>query len=258
MNFLKGFMHPILFSFGGFTIYTYGFFVALGFFTATLYVTKTVKSDIISQDNLYSLFLYTILAAIAGARLLYVLTNPGEFIKAPLDIFKVWQGGLVYYGGFITAVLYVVWHAKRKKAPLARLSDAIAPALGLGHFFGRIGCFFAGCCYGKACELPWAVTFNNSDTLAQQGVHLHPTQIYEALGNLAIFAILHFYNKKGHAAGKTFALYLITYALLRFTVEFFRGDYRGATFAGLSIAQTVSVLLFITGSVIMMMTSKKK
>ena len=250
-------MHPILFSFGNITVYTYGFFVAAGFFAATLYVSKTAKSDIISQDNLYSLFLYTIAAAIVGARLLYVLTNPGEFAKAPLNIFKVWHGGLVYYGGFIVAALYVIWYAKRKKIPLARLSDVIAPALGLGHFFGRIGCFFAGCCYGKECSLPWSVVFNNTDTLALRGVHLHPVQIYEALGNLMIFVILHFYNKKEHAAGNAFALYLIIYAVLRFSLEFFRGDFRGATFAGLSIAQLVSIILLASGIIIIMRTSKK-
>ena len=250
-------MHPILFSFGSLTVYTYGFFVALGFFTATLYVAKTVKSDIISQDNLYSLFLYAIIAAIVGARLLYVFTNLQEFMRAPLDIFKVWRGGLVYYGGFIVAVLYVVWYTKRKKISLAKLSDAMAPALGLGHFFGRLGCFSAGCCYGKECLLPWSVVFSNSNTLAPQGVHLHPTQIYEALGNLIIFVILHFYNKKEHSAGKTFALYLIVYAVLRFTLEFFRGDYRGAEFAGFSIAQIFSVFLLITGSAIIYRINKK-
>ncbi|MDR1195588.1 MAG: prolipoprotein diacylglyceryl transferase, partial [Endomicrobium sp.] len=250
-------MHPILFSFGGFTVYMYGFFVALGFFSAAWYVSKTVKSDIISQDNLYSLFLWAIIAAIAGARVLYVLTNLGDFIKAPLDIFKIWHGGLVFYGGFVAAVLYVVWHTKRKKIPLARLSDAIAPALGLGHFFGRIGCFFAGCCYGKACELPWAIVFNNADTLAVKGAHLHPTQLYEAFGNLIIFVFLRSYDKKEHAAGKTFALYLIIYSILRFVIEFFRGDYRGSEFLGLSIAQTVSIILFATGIFIIYKADKK-
>lgn len=250
-------MHPELFTFGAFTVYTYGFFVAAGFFAATLYISKTTKSDIISQDNLYSLFLYTIIAAIAGARLLYVLTNLGDFIKAPLDIFKIWNGGLVYYGGFIAAVLYVVWFTKRRKISLARLSDSFAPALGLGHFFGRIGCFFAGCCYGKECAFGWAVTFNNPDTLAVHGVPIHPTQLYEASGNLLIFLFLHFYNKKEHAAGKTFAFYLIIYAALRFIVEFFRGDYRGNEFFGLSIAQNVSIILFAAGLIIIYKADKK-
>lgn len=249
-------MHPVLFSFGGFTVYTYGFFVAAGFFTAVLYLSKTVKKDIISQENLYSLFLYSIIAAIAGARILYVLTNIGVFMREPLAVFKIWQGGLVYYGGFILAVLYVIWYSKRKKIPLARLSDAMAPALGLGHFFGRLGCFFAGCCYGKSCSLPWAVTFSGENTLALRGIPLHPTQLYEAFGNLAIFVFLHFYNKKERAAGKTFALYLITYSVLRFTIEFFRGDFRGAELLGLSIAQTVSVILFAAGVLIIYKADK--
>ncbi|MDR2426113.1 MAG: prolipoprotein diacylglyceryl transferase [Endomicrobium sp.] len=250
-------MHPILLSFGGFTIYTYGLFVAVGFFLAALYVSKNIKSDIISQDDIYSLFLYAIISSIIGARLLYVLTEMQDFMKSPLDIFKIWNGGLIFYGGFIIAVTYIVWYTKRKKIPLARLSDIMAPALGLGHFFGRIGCFFAGCCYGKTSNMPWSVVFNNTDTLAVKGIHIHPTQLYEAFGNLAIFTILHFYNKKEHAAGKTFALYLIIYAILRFTVEFFRGDYRGAELAGLSVSQIISVFLFSAGLFIIYKTGKK-
>lgn len=250
-------MHPVLFSFGGFTVYTYGFFVAAGFFAAVLYISKNIRRGIISQDDLYSLFLHMIIAAVLGARALYVLTNPEDFLKAPQDIFKIWRGGLVYYGGFITAVLYAFYYAGKKKISLALLSDFAAPALGLGHFFGRIGCFFAGCCYGKACSLPWAVTFSNKDTMALGDTALHPTQLYEAFGNLAVFVFLHFYNKKQHPAGKTFALYLIIYSVLRFVIEFFRGDYRGGEFLGLSIAQNVSVILFITGLFIIYKADKR-
>jgi Prolipoprotein diacylglyceryltransferase len=174
-----------------------------------------------------------------------------------LDIFKIWHGGLVYYGGFIVAVSYVVWYCVRKKVPIGQLSDNIAPALGLGHFFGRIGCFFAGCCYGKTCDFPFAVVFNNADTLALRGVQIHPTQLYEAFGNLIVSFILHFYNRKEHASGKTFALYLVMYAVLRFIVEFFRGDYRGSEFFGLSIAQNVSILIFFTGLLIIYKADKK-
>ncbi len=243
-------MHPIMLSLGSITVYTYGFFIAVGFLTAFYYISYSLKKSnnkIISQEDLYSLFLYAIIAAIVGARLLYVLVNIKDFIAAPLSVFKVWQGGLVYYGGFIAAAAFIIFYAKKKKIPLGKLSDIVAPALALGHLFGRIGCFFAGCCYGKTCDLPWAVVFTDAHSLAVKGIAVHPTQLYEAFGNLVIFAVLYFYNRKNHAAGKTFALYLVFYAVLRFSIEFFRGDFRGAVFAGLSISQTVSIFLLFSG-----------
>lgn len=254
-------MHPILFKFAGLTLYTYGFFIALGFFFAALYIShilKKSKSKIISQDELYSLFFYTIIAAIIGARILFVLTNMNDFISSPLDIFKVWQGGLVYYGGFIAAVLFVILYTKKKKIPLLELADIIAPAIPLGHFFGRIGCFSAGCCYGKECSLPWAVIFNNPYTLAPMGIYIHPTQIYEALSNIILFLVLHLLSRRKHAKGAILALYLIGYAIIRFSIEFFRGDYRGAEFLGLSVSQNISTVIFIIGIIILYLVNKNE
>lgn len=250
-------MHPILLSIGGFTVYSYGFFVAIGFVSAVLYMSYALKKSkykIISQDQLYSLAIYLIIAAVIGARVLYELVeNFSGFIANPFDIFKVWQGGLVFYGGLITAVATFVFFAVKKKKNVLKLADLFAPAIALGHFFGRIGCFFAGCCYGKDCALPWSVEFNNPDTLAVKGVHIHPTQLYEAFGNLIIFFILALYNKNRnkHKAGNTLALYFLGYGILRFTVEFFRADYRGGEFLGLSVSQVFSIILFAIGCIML-------
>lgn len=252
-------MHPILLSFGSLTIYTYGFFIAVGFIAASFYIVKMLKRSkekIMSEDEFYSLLIYMMAAAIIGARFLFVIININDFIAAPLDVFKVWQGGLVYYGGFAATVLFSVIYTKKKNIPLGKFSDIAAPALALGHMFGRIGCFFAGCCYGKYCDLPWAVMFNDQNTLAVKGVLIHPTQLYEALGNLIFFLVLHQYNKKTHPAGKTFAFYLIGYAVLRFVIEFFRGDYRGAELFGMSVAQVLSVFVFAAGIIIIYKVSK--
>ncbi|MCL2335385.1 MAG: prolipoprotein diacylglyceryl transferase [Endomicrobia bacterium] len=243
-------MHPILFHFGHITLYTYGLFVALGFFAGSMYISygaKKMNPQIISQDELYSLLFYTVIFALVGARLLFIITEFREYAAAPLNVFKVWEGGLVYYGGFIAALLCVIIYTWRKKISILALGDIFAPALALGHFFGRIGCFFAGCCYGKSCELPWTVVFNNPDTLAARGIPLHPTQLYEAFCNIVLFVLLYRYNKKPHANGLTIAFYLIAYALFRFTIEFFRGDDRGAQFLGLSISQAVSIVILLIG-----------
>lgn len=254
-------MYPILLSFGSIKVYTYGFFIAVGFMAAVLYIIKMLKKskdNIMTEDEFYTFLLYLLIAAIVGARLLYILINIKDFIAAPLDIVKVWQGGLVYYGGFVLSVIFAVIYTKKKSIPLAKLSDIVAPALPLAHMFGRIGCFFAGCCYGKHCDLPWAVMFNDKNTLALKGVLLHPVQLYEAFGNLVIFILLHKYNYSGkkHAGGKTFAFYLIAYAALRFVLEFFRGDFRGSQLFGMSIAQVLSIFIFVAGIIIIYKVSK--
>lgn len=243
-------MYPILFSFGNFRIFSYGFFVALAFVISIYYLSYSLnrlKFRILSQEELSSLFVYVVLFGIIGARFFYVLTNINEYVVNPLDIFKVWQGGLVYYGGFITVAIFAIIYCKVKNIQILCLGDFFAPALALGHAIGRIGCFFAGCCYGKESNLPWAVVFTDKQSLAVLGEHLHPTQIYESLGNFCIFFILFFYSKKKRRIGDIFSIYLILYAILRFVVECFRGDYRGIQYFGLSISQNISIILLIIG-----------
>jgi phosphatidylglycerol:prolipoprotein diacylglycerol transferase len=243
-------MHPILCSFWNFTIHTYGFFVAVAFVAAIFYLSYSIKKSkekIISQDDLYSLVMYIMIFGVVGARLFFVFTDLNEFILYPLNIFKIWQGGLVYYGGFIAVIIFTYVYAKRKKILLFKLGDFFVPALALGHALGRIGCFFAGCCYGKESSLPWTVVFINEHSLAVREKPLHPTQLYEAFANLLLFIFLHFYSKKERRYGVSFAVYIIGYAVLRFIIEFFRGDYRGAQYFGFSVSQMISVFLFAAG-----------
>jgi phosphatidylglycerol:prolipoprotein diacylglycerol transferase len=128
----------------------------------------------------------------------------------------------------------------------------------LAHFFGRIGCFFAGCCYGKYCDLPWAVTFNHHDSLAPTGIPLHPTQLYEALGNLAIFLFLFFFRKRKKHDGQLFWLYVLIYGITRSFIETFRADFRGEFFYGvLSISQVVGGFMAVV-SLIMLFVFRKR
>ncbi|OEG69536.1 hypothetical protein ATZ36_09000 [Candidatus Endomicrobiellum trichonymphae] len=150
-------------------------------------------------------------------------------------------------GGFIAVIIFAYVYAKRKKIHLLKLGDFFAPALALGHALGRIGCFFSGCCYGKESSLPWSVVFINEHSLAVRGKPLHPTQLYEAFANLLLFVFLHFYSKKEHKSGVSFAVYITGYAVLRFIIEFFRGDYRGVQYFGFSVSQIISVFLFAAG-----------
>jgi phosphatidylglycerol:prolipoprotein diacylglycerol transferase len=239
-------MHPILFSFGPLTIRTYGFLVALGLFAALHYLVRTAKRKNIPENAILDLVLYAVVAGMIGARLTYVALNWGFYVRHPADIFKIWEGGLVFYGGFLAgAAAVIVFLRQRQELRLWTMADLIAPALALGHFFGRLGCFFAGCCYGVPSTLPWAVRFTHPDSLCQNPLPLHPVQLYEAAGNLALFFVLDWYNRGEHREGNTFAWYLLFYGVLRFLMEFLRMDDRGGFIAGMSPSQLVALVMMV-------------
>jgi phosphatidylglycerol:prolipoprotein diacylglycerol transferase len=241
-------MSPILFHLGRFPIYAYGFFIAVGFVAATVLAALRIrKSNIkISFENGIDLFFYKVLSAFLGSRILYVLLNFDFFRQHPLQMFKIWGGGLVFYGGLIPAAMVSFWVMKRRRLPVWKLADLISPLIALGLSFGRIGCFLAGCCYGKETSLPWAVVFRNPDSLARLNVPLHPTQLYDAANGLVLFFFLTWVEKRKTFDGQTFWFFLFLYAMTRFFIEIFRGDPRGFLFADLlSTSQVIGILLAI-------------
>jgi phosphatidylglycerol:prolipoprotein diacylglycerol transferase len=253
-------MHPILFQFGSFNIYAYGFFIVLGFVMAVvLAALKIRKLNIgISFENIVDLFFYTVLSALIGSRLLFVLINFDVYRQHPLQIFKIWEGGLVFYGGLILAVMVAFWYMRWHRLPIWKLADLFSPLIALGLSFGRIGCFLAGCCYGNETSLPWAVVFKNPDSLARLNVSLHPTQLYDAANGLAIFFFLNWMEKRKTFDGQIFWLFLFLYSITRFFIEFLRGDPRGFLFGDLlSTSQGVGILLAIP-SFFMLFYMKKK
>jgi len=241
-------MYPILFQSGRFHIYAYGFFIVVGFAAAAvLAALKVRKSNIkISFENATELFFYTVLSAFLGSRILFVLINFDFFRQHPLQMFKVWEGGLVFYGGLVPAAVVAFWVMKAHRLPVWKLADLISPLIALGLSFGRIGCFLAGCCYGKETSLPWAVVFRNPDSLARLNVPLHPTQLYDAANGLALFFFLSWMEKRKSFDGQIFWLFVFLYSITRFLVEIFRGDPRGFFFADLlSASQAIGTLLAI-------------
>lgn len=252
-------MYPILFRIGPINIYAYGFFVALGIVTgAILCILKVRNSNIeISFEQAADLFFYTILSAIVGSRLLFVLINLKPFLRNPLDIFRIWQGGLIFYGGLTLAVGVSIWYMKRHQLPIWKLADLVSPPIALGLFFGRIGCFLAGCCYGKETSLFWGVVFTKANSLARLNVPLHPTQLYDAANGLALFLFLSWFEKKKGFDGEIFSLFLLLYSVGRFFVECLRDDPRGFFFREtLSTSQGIGILLAIT-SLFMLFYLKK-
>jgi phosphatidylglycerol:prolipoprotein diacylglycerol transferase len=167
------------------------------------------------------------------------------------EVFEIWHGGLAYYGGFLLAVPVGLAYARRQGLGMWRIADLVAPMIALGLAFGRIGCFFNGCCYGRVSDAPWAMRFPG------HAAAVHPTQLYEAFAALAIFAVLYLVarpRKRGH--GQVFAGLLVLYGVARFVLEFWRDDERGALL-GVSTSQWMSVPLVLFGIVLFLRKGKR-
>ncbi len=238
-------MHPILFNFGSFSLYTYGLFLALGFMAAVWFSKRNARFYDIKPDDISDLFFVVLVCGLLGARLLYVVINFEEFRSNLLDIVKIWKGGLVFFGGFIGGVAGSVVMIRIKKLSFFKTADSISPGVALGHSIGRLGCLFAGCCYGRQCDLPFAVKFTHPDSLAPLHIYLHPTQIYMAAANLALFFILVWIQKHKRFHGMVFLSYVMIYSVFRFIIEFFRGDFRGDFFFDFfSMSQGIGIVVF--------------
>ena len=244
-------MYPKLFTVGDFVQHTYGLLVAFGFVVALWLVTKLARRDGLDADRVFNLAVYSALAGFLGAKLLFLVTDLEYYMLNPRQALSLQslQAGGVFYGGFLAAVIFAAWYTRRARLPFWKTSDAVVPAVALGHAVGRLGCFSAGCCWGKPSTLPWAVTF--TDPYANQtfgvplGIPLHPTQLYEAAAEALIFLFLLWQRKKKSFDGQIFALYLALYGAARFGLEFLRDDpERGFLFGGLlSTSQFIAPLL---------------
>lgn len=251
-------MHPILLKLGSITLYSYGFFVALGFFSAILVSRAFAKKNDIDPQIMTDLVFTILVSALIGARLMYVIINFGYYKNDLIAIFKLWDGGLVFYGGFITSVIGSSIFIKIKKLKLWATADIIAPSIALGHAIGRIGCFFAGCCYGEETSVSWAIRFSDPDSLAPLGVFLHPTQLYSVFSNLSIFLILLLIYKFKKFHGQVFFSYLLIYSIFRSYIETLRGDFRGDFFGfPISVSQGISLIIGLI-SIYMLFTLYKK
>jgi phosphatidylglycerol---prolipoprotein diacylglyceryl transferase len=249
-------MHPILFKFGGIPIYTYGVLVAAGVLLSLWYGRRQAPRAGVDPDKLWNMGIYFVLVALIVAKIWLVLSAWDYYLANPREIFSVatFQSGGTFYGGLVGGVLTILLYTHFQKMPLLPTLDTCAAALPIGHAIGRLGCFFAGCCYGKPTTEPWGVTFTNptAATLAGTplGVHLHPTQLYEASLEFLNFLFLMWLGKRQRFVGQIFGAYLMLYGAERGIIEFFRGDPgRSMMFHdSVSLMQLVSVALIITGA----------
>ena len=237
-------MHPVLFHIGPFALHTYGVFVAMAFLSAMGLALREARKVGEDTEKVLDLCFYILVAAIVGSRILYVVIDWKTFRKDPVEIIRIWHGGLVFYGGFIAALLTALWYVRRAGLSLWRTADILAPSIAFGQFIGRIGCFAAGCCYGVSCNLPWAVTFTNPESLAPKGIPLHPTQLYASFNSLLIFFVLMALGRFKRFEGQIFWAYVLLYGVSRSIIEFFRGDDRGMLVGNvISMSQLIGVTM---------------
>ena len=232
---------------GTLTLYTYGVLLAAAYLFGLKLAMVRAQSRNLDQTRVLDLGIYIIISELVGAKLLLLVTDFGTYTDNPRQLLSLARSGGVFYGGLILAVGVALWYIRRIGLPLWTTCDVFAPGIALGHVVGRLGCLFAGCCYGKPTSVPWAITFTDPFAATNVGtplnVPLHPTQIYEAGAEALILVVLLATERRGRPySGRTFWLYILLYSISRFAIEFYRGDPRG-TVVGISTSQFISLLL---------------
>src|SRR5918911_634014 len=251
-------MFPELFRIGNFPINTYGVLLALAFLTALLVAARLGARDGLPRERIYDLGLWMLLAALVGSKVLMLWTEP-SYREDPSHLLSLdfLRSGGVFYGGLIGAVLTGYFLVRYYRLPWWKTADAFAPGIALGQAIGRLGCFAAGCCWGKPTSLPWGVRFTplgHEITGVPIDVDLHPTQLYESAATLVIFLFLLWLTGRKRFSGQIILFYAVLYSIARFLIEFLRDDPRGdiaglTTLTGLSTSQLISLIVG-TGSLV--------
>jgi phosphatidylglycerol:prolipoprotein diacylglycerol transferase len=259
-------MYPELFRIGSFPINTYGVFLAIAFLSAILITVKLAERDGLPRERIYDLSLWMLLASLIGSKILMLFTEP-EYRENPWGLLSLdfLRSGGVFYGGLLGAVIAGYFLMKRYQLPWWKTADACAPGIAIGNFFGRQGCFSAGCCWGKPTSLPWGVKFSelgHEITGVPIDQHLHPTQLYESFAMVLVFLFLFWLHKRKRFDGQVILVYALVYSVIRFAIEFVRDDPRGdilglTTLTGLSTSQMISLIIGIAALILLITRNRK-
>jgi phosphatidylglycerol:prolipoprotein diacylglycerol transferase len=247
-------MYPVIFKIGKFALLSYSFFLTFGLIAGILLAINQAKRAGEDPEKIMDLCFYLLIAAIVGSRLFYVAANPDIFYQDPWEIIRIQNGGLVFYGGFIAALISGLIYMKTTAMPLWKTADIIAPSIALSQFWGMLGCFFAGCYYGKRSDFPWAVTFTHPDSLAPTGISLHPVQLYFSLNYLIIFGTLFLFRRHKKFDGQLFWVYVLLFGITFSIIETFRGNIESYAILGAwSVSQIISAGLAMIAAVMIML-----
>lgn len=254
-------MYNDLFSIGPVTVHGYGLMIAIGVLAALIISDKRATKRGLSGDLVYSLVIWTVVGGFLGAKVLFIITYLKKFLADPVGFIS--GSGFVVYGGIITGIGIIALFCKIKKVSFIDYIDLVMPSVALAQGFGRLGCLLAGCCYGRPTDSAIGIIFTHSD-FAPNGIKLMPTQIMMSVGDFIIAAILFYYvsiyDKKrmeragletppASTGGRVTLLYLILYSIGRFSVEFFRNDYRGSV-GILSTSQFIAIITAVVATVV--------
>ncbi len=221
-------MHPELFTIGGFTIHTYGFMIMIGAALGYFYMSTAVKRDLgIPADKIQNLAILLIFSAFIGGKLFFYFEEPSYYFHPPSNMLKGLRTGFVFYGSLLFVIPTTVWYFRKQKWPVWPMMDRVAITACIVHIFGRMGCFFAGCCHGTPTDSIFGITFTDPASQADPlNTPLHPTQLYEItmIGIILLILIQLMRHKKFD--GQVFLSYIVMYAIGRSIIEIFRGDER--------------------------------
>jgi phosphatidylglycerol:prolipoprotein diacylglycerol transferase len=253
-------MQPILFEvpYLGMRITGFGVMFLLACSGALWLTAWRARREGIDTEAVYELAIWIFVGGVVGARAVYVIQNPSE-MKGLLDVFRVWQGGIVFYGCIFGGLIGTMIAWSRRPFPFLRMADAVAPALAWGAGVGRLGCFLNGCCYGEPSKSPWAMTFP-AGTIpwydhVQRGLvapgascslPVAPTQLYSAVAGLGLLLIMLVYHSRRRFDGEVMTILMVGYAITRFWVEGLRAD-QPSSLLGLTFSQSVSLVLLTAG-----------
>jgi phosphatidylglycerol---prolipoprotein diacylglyceryl transferase len=263
-------MFPVLIKMGPITIHTYGFMMALGVAFGLWFVYVQTKKRGLPSVKIIDMAFYTIIIALVGAKLVLFIGNASYYMKYPGELLTLARSGGVFQGGLIVGLIFALWYLWKHKIPTWKTADIFGPAIALGHGFGRIGCFSAGCCYGRASSTPWGVTFTSEYAHNLTGIPIntpiHPVQLYESGLNFLNFIILFVILKRKKLDGVVFSFYIINYSIIRYFTEFYRGDHaekyilinNSSPYLSLTLAQLFCVSGILAGAGLIYLLKKKK
>jgi phosphatidylglycerol:prolipoprotein diacylglycerol transferase len=242
---------------GPFTLHTYGFLLAVAFLAGLWVASRQAKRAGLDANRVTDMAVWVLIAGLVGAKLLLVALDWTYFGRNPRELLSIFQSGGVFYGGLLGGILLAWWYARHYRLPGWQTADVLAPGVVLGQAIGRLGCFAAGCCWGKATQVPWAVTF--TDVYAARAVGtpmdmaVHPSQVYESFAAFLIFLFLLWLAPRRRFHGQVTLAYVALYSAVRFGLEFFRGDPDRGAWLGrtASTSQIIAIVLLLGAAVLL-------
>ncbi len=242
-------------SIGPFTIHVYGLMIAIGFLSALGLCLFRAKKEDLDTEFIWTLFFYIVIGGLIGAKLMFVIVEFPNWIK-DISLLKDVINGFVVYGGILGGIFAGWLCCHKHKVSFLKHFDLVMPSVSMAQGFGRIGCLFAGCCYGRETNSAFSIIYKHSD-FAPTGVKLIPTQIISSIGDFALFGILLFYASRHPKDGRIAAAWMVLYSIGRYIVEMLRNDDRGGL-RMFSTSQIISVGMVIVGCVFFVLFGKKK